>query len=72
MKAIATPIPVLCLLALAFWACGCGEAADGELAVGDPAPAFELPGSDGRTHSLESLAGRTVVLAWFPKAFTGG
>ena len=43
-----------------------------ELKVGDPAPAFSLPGSDGKTHSLSDYKGRTVVLAWFPKAFTGG
>jgi len=43
------------------------------LAAGDPAPAFSLPGSDGKTHSLADHAGkRAVVLAWFPKAFTGG
>ena len=43
-----------------------------ELKVGDQAPALSLPGSDGRTHSLAELRGKTVVLAWFPKAFTGG
>lgn len=43
-----------------------------ELGAGDPAPAFELPGTDGRTHRLADYEGRTVVLAWFPKAFTGG
>ena len=43
-----------------------------ELKVGDQAPTFTLPGSDGKTHSLSDLKGRTVVLAWFPKAFTGG
>jgi peroxiredoxin Q/BCP len=43
-----------------------------ELKVGDQAPAFTLPGSDGKTHSLSALRGKTVVLAWFPKAFTGG
>jgi hypothetical protein len=42
------------------------------LNVGDPAPAFTLPGSDGKTHSLSDYKGKTVVLAWFPKAFTGG
>jgi peroxiredoxin Q/BCP len=43
------------------------------LSAGDPAPAFSLPGSDGKTHSLADHAGkRVVVLAWFPKAFTGG
>jgi peroxiredoxin Q/BCP len=43
-----------------------------ELKVGDLAPAFSLPGSDGQTHSLSDYQGKTVVLAWFPKAFTGG
>lgn len=43
------------------------------LAVGDEAPAFTLPGSDGVEHSLsDHLGKRAVVLAWFPKAFTGG
>lgn len=43
------------------------------LEVGDAAPAFSLPGSDGKTHSLAQHAGaRGVVLAWFPKAFTPG
>ena len=42
------------------------------LMPGDAAPAFELPGSDGKTHRLADYAGKTVVLAWFPKAFTGG
>jgi len=44
-----------------------------ELKVGDVAPTFSLPGSDGKTHSLADSRGkRAVVLAWFPKAFTGG
>jgi peroxiredoxin len=43
-----------------------------DLKVGDPAPAFSLPGSDGKVHSLSEYKGKTVVLAWFPKAFTGG
>jgi len=43
-----------------------------ELKVGDQAPDFTLQGSDGKMHSLADLKGKTVVLAWFPKAFTGG
>ena len=43
-----------------------------ELQPGDPAPPFSLPGSDGETYSLAGLRGQTVVLAWFPKAFTAG
>jgi peroxiredoxin Q/BCP len=49
-----------------------GAAAD-ELKVGDPAPAFSLEGSDGKTYKLEQYKGKSaVVIAWFPKAFTGG
>jgi thioredoxin-dependent peroxiredoxin len=43
-----------------------------ELKVGDQAPDFALPGSDGKTHRLSDYRGKTVVLAWFPMAFTGG
>ena len=41
--------------------------------VGDPAPAFSLIGSDGETYSLDDFKGKQAfILAWFPKAFTGG
>jgi peroxiredoxin Q/BCP len=43
-----------------------------ELQVGDQAPDFTLPGSDGKPHRLSDYKGRAVVLAWFPAAFTGG
>jgi peroxiredoxin Q/BCP len=46
--------------------------ADTGLKAGDRAPNFELKGSDGKTWRLSDLKGKTVVLAWFPKAFTGG
>ena len=43
------------------------------LKVGDPAPDFSLVGSDGKTHKLSAFKGKqAVVVAWFPKAFTGG
>ena len=43
------------------------------LEVGDLAPDFSLPGTDGKQYSLSSYRGRqTVVLAWFAKAFTEG
>jgi peroxiredoxin Q/BCP len=43
------------------------------LAPGDVAPDFSLAASDGCTYRLSDFRGRqTVVLAWFPKAFTGG
>jgi thioredoxin-dependent peroxiredoxin len=43
-----------------------------ELKEGDQAPEFSLPGTDGKTHKLSDYKGKMVVLAWFPKAFTGG
>ena len=48
-------------------------AGTGALSVGDQAPAFELQGSDGKIYRLADIRGQqAVVLAWFPKAFTGG
>jgi thioredoxin-dependent peroxiredoxin len=53
--------------------CGAGRVLADEPKVGEPAPAFSLPGSDGKTHTLADYKGKSaVVLAWFPKAFTGG
>lgn len=60
------------VLSLATSAAGLAQA-PAELKVGDVAPAFSAPGSDGKTHTLaESKGKQAVVLAWFPKAFTGG
>jgi thioredoxin-dependent peroxiredoxin len=43
------------------------------LRPGDPAPDFTLPASDGCEYTLSQFSGRKhVVIAWFPKAFTGG
>jgi peroxiredoxin Q/BCP len=65
---LATGIAVALLASLT----GSGQNAV-ELKVGDDAPAFSLPGSDGKTYRLADFKGkRAVVLAWFPKAFTGG
>ena len=44
-----------------------------ELKVGDDAPPFELTGSDGKVYKLSDFRDtKAVVIAWFPKAFTGG
>ena len=65
------------LKALLLVACLCLLLAPGmvlasDLKPGDAAPDFSLPGSDGKTHSLSDYAGKVVIVAWFPKAFTGG
>ena len=50
-----------------------GEVPPVEIKVGDQAPPFSLPGSDGRTYRLADYTGKqVVVLAWFAKAFTSG
>lgn len=56
------------ILAAALFAMTAQAAPD----VGDLAPDFSLPGSDGMQYSLSELRGRHVVIAFFPKAFTGG
>ncbi len=57
------------LLALALL----GSRVEAAPKVGDAAPDFTLKGSDGKTYSLAEFRGkRAVVIAWFPKAFTGG
>ena len=44
-----------------------------EVAVGDQTPDFELVGSDGKTYTNEQFKDKKViVIAWYPKAFTGG
>jgi peroxiredoxin Q/BCP len=61
------------LLTLAALGLAAAFAATADLKVGDPAPDFTLQASDGKTYPLADFKGKeTVVLAWFPKAFTQG
>ena len=66
------------LLTLAFIGCALlaspavAQQSSAELKVGDTAPDFTLPGTDGKTYNLKNLRGHWVVLGWFPKAFTAG
>ena len=62
---LCTAIGAMCLLA--------APVAGAELAVGSTAPDFKLPGSDGKAYKLSDFRGKqAVVIAWYPKAFTGG
>ena len=57
-----------CLLVMLFM-----SSASGEATVGSAAPDFELQGSDGNTYTLSQFRGKeSVVIAFFPKVFTGG
>ena len=43
------------------------------LKVGDAAPNFKLKGTDGKTYQLSDFKGKSgVIVAWYPKALTGG
>ena len=61
-------LPLAALLALS------PAAFAADLNVGDTAPDFSMVGSDGMTYKLSELnkQGKAVVVAWFPRAFTGG
>ena len=39
---------------------------------GEPAPALRLPAHDGTTADLASMAGRAVVVFFYPRAATPG
>ena len=62
----------LTLFVLVAIAVGAMSAWAQQLSVGDVAPDFTLKASDGQTYTLSKLKGKTIVLAWFPKAFTSG
>ena len=57
-------------LAAAAWPAG----AEGDAPkVGDKAPDFKLVCTDGKTYTLSQFKGKSaVVIAWYPKALTGG
>ena len=47
--------------------------AQAEVSVGDDAPEFKMIGSDGKSYTNADFKGKkAVVIAWYPKAFTGG
>ena len=57
-----------CLLVTLFM-----SSASGEVIVGTAAPDFDLQGSDGHTYTLSQFRGKeSVIIAFFPKVFTGG
>lgn len=72
LRTLATTAAAITVGALNTIAAG-GKPQPGGLQPGDFAPDFTLPASDGRVYRLSELVNkRPVVIAWFPKAFTGG
>lgn len=68
MKRFALSLAILGMLAL-----GVNMTHAAELKVGDAAPDFTMKGSDGKDYKLSDFKGKqAIVIAWFPKAFTGG
>ncbi len=43
-----------------------------KLKVGDKAPDFNLPGSDGKIYSLNDFRGKKLILYFYPKDMTPG
>ena len=64
MKAILSAIVILTALP--------SLAAAGDVEVGQKAPDFATPDQNGKIHRLGDYKGRTVILAFYPKDFTGG
>ena len=61
------------LAALALGVLSMAQPADAEVAVGDDVPKFEMVGSDGKTYTSAQFKDKqAIVIAWYPKAFTGG
>lgn len=48
------------------------QARAADVEVGQPAPAFELPDETGTVRTLAEFKGKTLILAFYPKDFTGG
>jgi len=55
---------MLAAVAMVLTCVGTASAAEKELEIGKPAPAFELQGTDGKTHKLADYKGKVVVVHW--------
>src|SRR5438552_3183006 len=64
--------PLLLVLGMIFGGIFSAAAAQNGLSVGDKAPEFSLPGSDGKTYTLRDYLGKKVVIYFYPKDQTPG
>ena len=67
---ISTAVCIAVAAALTWPGGGAARAAGVE--VGQPAPDFQLPDETGRQRSLADYRGKILILAFYPKDFTGG
>ena len=64
---------VFILFTLTFFLSTGSIAMSEDLKVGSAAPEFSLKGTDGKTYKLSQFKGKQyVIVAWYPKALTGG
>ena len=63
---------VLCVAGLGVARPVQAEESSGALRVGQAAPGFQAPASDGKTYSLDGLKGQVVVIYFYPKDDTPG
>lgn len=50
----------------------CATPVRADVEIGQPAPDFHLPDQDNHLRSLADYKGKILVLAFYPKDFTGG
>lgn len=66
MKKVLLPLVFSTLVTL------CSASSADQLAVGEPAPDFELRDQDGQLHAIEDYRGKWVALYFYPKDDTPG
>ena len=59
-------------VAAALTLMGTVQARAANVEVGQPAPDFQLPDETGHVRSLADYKGKILILAFYPKDFTGG
>lgn len=62
-------LKLVSILALGLAACSIASA---DIRVGQDAPDFSVQDQNGKVRTLADFKGKTLVLAFYPKDFTGG
>ena len=60
------------LLAFVVLGLGFSSSARADIRVGQEAPDFSVQDQNGKVRTLAEFKGKTLVLAFYPKDFTGG